>query len=694
MSTSSFILLLLIFISVGWFGYRVTQLLWVLRLGQPEDRFDNIAQRIMNVVIFVLGQRRVVKEISGWGHFFIFWGFVVIQIGALELFAQGFFRDFKYDKIAEELIGTPIIGEILYLIIDIICFIVLIALMIGLVRRYMLKPVRLEAKDPHAKVDATVIIILISLIILTLFGINGAELSEKLAEDNFSAIDRFNMIQIAGLRLDLFMPISSLFSYLFSGASHTTAESIRDVFWWIHIIIILGFLVYIPYSKHLHLLGAIPNVFFKSSKPVGELAQLDIDDEEAETFGAYRIEDFTWKQMLDLYACTECGRCQENCPAYLTDKPLSPKELIHDLKLNLLKRGLMLIEDEKERETDEAKEYLEKPLVDGILEEEAIWACTNCMNCQEHCPVFIEHVQKIIDIRRYQVLTEGKMATELQTTFTNMENNYNPYGFAFAARADWVTEDLGLKTLSEDSEVDYLYFVGCAASYDKRNQDIARLLVKILKKAGLKVGILGSEEACCGDSALRAGNEYLFQTLVTQNIETLNSYNVKKIITTCPHGFNVIKNEYPKYGGNYEVYHHIDLLANLIEEGKLTLTNPVNEKVAYHDSCFLGRYNEIYLAPRKILQAIPGIELVEMSKNHNKSICCGAGGSRMWIEEKIGKRINQYRTEDFKNSGANVVATACPFCMTMLSDGIVEIGLDENTYSAYDILELVDKALA
>jgi Fe-S oxidoreductase len=344
-----------------------------------------------------------------------------------------------------------------------------------------------------------------------------------------------------------------------------------------------------------------------------------------------------------------------------------------------------------------------KALIGEHVLEDEIWSCTNCAACIENCPVQIEHVNKINDMRRYKVLMEGTMATELQTTLTNMENNSNPFGFGFAGRADWVPADLGIKALSEDPEVDFLYYVGCYASFDKRNQKVGIALVRILQKAGYKVGILGAEEACCGDAAMRAGNEYLFHSLATQNLEAFKTYNVKKIVTTCPHGYNVLKKEYPRFAKvgldsngqplecSYEVYHHTEIICDLIKRGQIKLIDPLNEKVTYHDSCFLGRYNEVYAPPRDIMKAIPGTQYVEMSRNHRRSFCCGAGGARMFIEEHQGTRINQFRTKDAHATGATKIGTACPFCLTMLSDGANE--LDIQNLQTLDIAEYVFNAM-
>ncbi|TFH43403.1 MAG: (Fe-S)-binding protein [Chrysiogenales bacterium] len=419
--------------------------------------------------------------------------------------------------------------------------------------------------------------------------------------------------------------------------------------------------------------------------------------EVSESFGVAKVEDYTWKQLMDSDACTRCGRCQDNCPAWLTEKPLSPKKLVNDIKDNMDERmpKLMLADDPASVETT--------PLIDGSVLADEFWSCTNCGACMEACPVNIEHVQKMIDMRRYKVLMEGDMAPELQTTFQNLENNFNPYGFAFAERGAWLPADLGVKTIAEDQEVDYLYFVGSAASYDKRSQKIAIAFLKILQKAGVKVGILGAEEADSGDAAIRGGNEYLFHALMTQNLENFNAYGLKKIICTCPHDYNVIKKEYKKFAavgigsdGNplkheFEECHHTEIISELIKSGKIKLVNSLDHTVTYHDSCFLGRYNEIYSQPRDILKAIPGVQFVEMSRHHDTSFCCGAGGARMFLEEHLGTRVNQFRTKDAQSTGATRLCTACPFCMTMLSDGIIE--LDIQNMECYDVAEYVYNAM-
>lgn len=411
--------------------------------------------------------------------------------------------------------------------------------------------------------------------------------------------------------------------------------------------------------------------------------------ETSETFGVSEVTQFTWKQLLDSDACTRCGRCQDNCPAWLTEKPLSPKKLVIDIKGHMEET---LANNQNENNDKSVS------LIEGAVKKDEYWSCTNCGACMEACPVNIEHIQKMLDMRRFNVLMEGDMAPELQTTYTNLENNFNPYGFAFAERGTWI-EGLNIKTLAEDKDVEYLYFVGSAASYDKRNQEIAKAVLTILQKAGIKIGILGQEEADSGETAFRTGNEYLFQILAAQNLETFKNYGVKKIVTTCPHDYNILKKEYKDFAEvgkdseekpleyDFTVIHHTELIASLIKNDKIKPTKEIHERITYHDSCFLGRYNEIYKAPRDIIKAIPGLQLVEMSRNHQKSFCCGGGGGHMYMEENLGTRVNHFRTKDAESTGANIIATACPYCMTMLSDGVTELEIGH--MKTKDIAELV-----
>jgi len=405
--------------------------------------------------------------------------------------------------------------------------------------------------------------------------------------------------------------------------------------------------------------------------------------ENQETFGVSKAEEFTWRQLLDADACTRCGRCQDNCPAHLSEKPLSPKKLIQDLKTNLLLSAKAL---QKENPDEQRKN-----LIGESISEDELWACTTCLACQESCPVFVEQVQKVVDLRRYLVLMEAKFPQEITPMFKNLETNYNPWAFGFASRGDWA-KDLEVKLLSEDKNVDILFWVGCSGSYDDRNKKVSQALVKILRAANINFGILGQEEKCCGEPARRMGNEYLGQMLIQENIEILKNYGVKKILFACPHGYNTFKNEYPQFGGEYQVYHHTDFILDLIQSGKIKITKKIDENITYHDSCYLGRYNDIYDSPREILKRILEGKIKEMERRREKSFCCGAGGGRMWMEENLGKRINQLRVKQAQETEAKTIASACPYCLTMLSDGIKEIGLEEKL-EVNDIAELVASLL-
>ncbi len=655
--------------------------------GKKELRFDFPEKRIWTLIKYVILQAKVLREsYAGIMHASLFFGVVGLFIVTMFIMIQDDFTElfFHYRFLEGNF-------YLLWSLMGDLCGLVVLAgLGMAIYRRYIAKPNRLDTKPTD-----NFALILLTVIIVTGF------LCESMR------------IAITGMpSFEVFSPVGYAIAFPLSIFGTGALEGMHYISWWVHVLCSFTAIALLASDKIGHILISALNVYFsnlENEDPKTKYAMNIIPPEEfetAETFGASKIEDFTWKQLMDSDACVRCGRCQDNCPAYLTEKPLSPKKIINDIKDNM---------DERVQKLRDARAALEDPttldkstveskaLIGESVEAEDIWSCTNCSACLEACPIQIEHTNKINDMRRYLVLMEGNMSSELQTTFTNMENNSNPYGFAFAARGDWVPEDITLKTLSEDQNVDFLYFVGCAASYDDRNKKVAAALVKILQKAGYKVGILGAEEACCGDSAMRAGNEYLFHALAAQNLETFKTYGVKKIITSCPHGYNVLKKEYPKFAKvgvdsngdpleiNYEIYHHTEIIKDIIAKGQIKLKDSLNAKITYHDSCFLGRYNEIYSEPRDIIKAIPGTDFVEMSRNHRTSFCCGAGGGRMWIEEDLGTRINQFRTKDAQGTGASQVGTACPFCLTMISDGVTE--LDIQNIETSDLAELVYNAM-
>jgi len=543
-------------------------------------------------------------------------------------------------------------------------------------RRYIKKPDRLgyKGKMDNRPEDAIVLLLILA-IMVTGFLIEGL----RIASFNYPTFEMWSFV-------------GYLTALTFQGVNVETLKGLHKFMWWFHTFIALSFIAYIPYSRLLHIVTSPVNQFMKTLKPVGTIEPIR-DFETAETFGVGKLEEFTWKQIFDSDACTRCGRCQDGCPAYNTGKHLSPKKMIQDIKDHWLERAPLYAAAKKaagEGGEAAAVPESEKNLINDAAGVAEIWDCTNCMHCMEHCPVFIEHVPKIIDMRRCKVLMEADFAPELQLTYRNMENNSNPWGIGAHLRADWAKE-LGVKTLAEDPNAEYLFYVGCSGSFDDKGKKISAAFAKILKETGVSFAILGTEEGCCGDSAMRGGNEYLYQALAQYNIEIMNGYGVKKIICTCPHGYNALKKDYPLLGGNYEVYHHSEILADLIAQGKLKLSKPIDGVFTLHDSCFLGRYNKIYQQPRSVLNAVPGMKLVEMEKCLDMSFCCGAGGARMWMEEH-GDRINNARTDMAVAVKADKIATACPFCMTMISDGLKDRGKEE-TMAAMDIAEIVWQAM-
>ncbi|MCA9771753.1 MAG: 4Fe-4S dicluster domain-containing protein [Myxococcales bacterium] len=658
----------MIVVAFGFFGRSVYRLIRFMLLAKHEDRFNKIPERIKSVMIYVFGQKRVVQEAGpGWAHFFIFHGFLILTIASIEILGSGVWPAFSLRPIMPDVVY----GAIAFLQ-DVFGVAVLIAVLAALYRRWVIRPEKYEG-EKWGRADATAILSMIAVLMVTMFLVNSAEIH----------LDE-------GLRpawLAPYMPLSAwLAGALWAGMAEHSVDLAKSIAWWIHVSDLLIFLCYIPHSKHIHLLGAIPNVFFRkleSDRPAGALNMMDLEDENAESFGVSKIEEFSWKRLLDTYACTECGRCQENCPAYNTGKPLNPKLLILDMKHHLQHKGAALLDGKPE---DDAA--ITQSLIHEVHSPDVIWACTTCRACMEVCPVFIEHVDDIVDMRRYLVLMESDFPQEAQVAFKNWETNYNPWSMGYSERGDWA-KGLEVKTLAEDPNVEYLFYVGCAGSFDAKARETSKALVRMLNRAGVSFGILGSEEICNGETARRLGNEYLGQTLAQSNLEVLNNYGVKKIISTCPHCFNTLKNEYPDFGAKLEVVHHSDFLLGLMVEGKLVAKNRVEEKVAYHDSCYLGRYNDIYESPREILKAIPGVELVEPDYwVKTRGLCCGAGGAQMFMEEQNTNRVNVKRTLQLLDTGAKTLASGCPFCMTMLTDGVKSQSL-EDEIKQRDIAEIL-----
>ncbi|MEJ2616495.1 MAG: (Fe-S)-binding protein [Ignavibacteriaceae bacterium] len=627
---------------------------------KKDDRFDNIGKRLAKVWKIAFGQSKLLRDPpAGILHFLIFWGFVLFLFVVVETIIQGFYPPFS-------LAFTGPFYLFITFIQDIFGILVIASCLFALYRRFVQHIKRLEV-DTIGKLDATVILVLIMIVVISMFG----ESVSEIAKHNF-ILGKYE-----------FRPISLYLSHLFYGSNTVNASTFYEIFWWSHIVFVFGFMNYLPYSKHFHVITSIPNTYFSKLKPRrNTLDPINLEDESAEVFGAADIEQLSWKQILDGYTCTECGRCTSVCPAATVGKSLSPRKIIVDIRKRTIEKGPLVVEGKKDAK------IFEKSLVHDYIADIELWECTTCSACVQECPVMIEHVDSIVDMRRNLVLTEAQFPSNLNNVFKSIETNFTPWAFNQADRANWA-EGMNIKTMSEDSDCDILFWVGCAGSFDSRYQKVSRAFAAIMQKAGVDFRILGTEEKCNGDTARRLGNEYLAQMMIQENIETLNKYGVKKIVTACPHCFHSLGNEYKQFGGNYEVMHHSQLIEDLISQGKIKLgKDNKKEKVTYHDSCYLGRYNDVYNAPRKSLKENSSIEFVEMKRVKSKGFCCGAGGGRMFLEDEEGGKINVERTKEALETGADTVASACPFCMTMLTDGVKHFEKSEEV-AVKDIAEIV-----
>lgn len=659
METKNIVFILVSIVAFGFLAFNLKRLISYLYVGQKDDRFDHVGDRIKNVLKVAIGQSKILRDpVAGLVHVLIFWGFLLFLFAVIEAIIQGFYSPFTL-----EFLG-PLFSLITFTQ-DIFGLLVMLAVIYALYRRYFMNIKRLD-HGKESLIDATVVLVLILMVVVSMFGQNIS----SIAANNFE-LHNWEV-----------RPISAALSNIFY-SDGSNAPMWYEIFWWMHILVIFGFMNFLPYSKHLHVFTSIPNVYFeKLGSKKFELKPIDLEDENAEQFGAADIEHLTWKQMLDGYTCTECGRCSDACPANFTGKLLSPREIIISTRKRTEEKAPLLISK------SDNSDVLEKTLIHNYIKPEELWACTTCGACMQECPVTIEHVDTIVDMRRNLVLMESEFPKELNTVFKNLETNFTPWAFNAQDRANWA-EGFDVKTMAEDPDCEYLFWVGCAGSFDSRYQKVSQAIVQLFNKAGVNFRILGTEEKCNGDTARRLGNEYLAQMMMQENIEKLNSYKVKKIVTGCPHCYNSIKVEYPQFGGNFEVYHHTEVLEQLVADGKLKLKEDTKQKdVTYHDSCYLGRYNEIYNSPRNSLNSISGINLIEMERNKDRGFCCGAGGGRMFLEETEGTKINIERTKEALGTGAETVASACPFCMTMLSDGVKDFEKNEEV-AVKDIAEII-----
>jgi Fe-S oxidoreductase len=705
-----------------------------LRLGKWSDRFQNVGERVNRVLVVALGQSKIFRDpIAGPLHAFIFWGFIVLIFAVLESIGEG---------LTGGAFSLSFLGPVYSVITvsqDIFVALVIVSVFGALWRRFVTKVQRLQG-DEHEKRDAALILIAIFVIVSSLTIANSAR------------------IAMGGGYAHEVRPLASLVARLFlvdNGgvlAAGAMTAVIYEVAWWVHIVFVLGFMNYLPYSKHLHVITSLPNVYFSRLKPKSYLSLINFEDESVTKYGASDVEDLTWKQLLDGDTCTHCGRCTAVCPANITGKVLDPRWIIVATRLRMLDKAPYLTEksaygfktwgialeteklatsgDTLETHTDnpespetqpqaadadkrgKAKGVLlfenpkateeevdAKKFVGDYIPEAMLWQCTTCQACMQECPVMIEHVPEIIDLRRNLVMMEASFPPELQSAFSSMENNFSPWAFSPSERGDWAN-GMGIETLAEfdtnqaaePKDTPVLFWVGCAGSFDQRAKKITQAFAELMQLSGIDFRILGNEEKCTGDPARRMGNEYLAQMLIRENVDTLNRYKVTKIVTTCPHCFNAIKNEWPDFGGQYEVVHHTEFIKDLLDKGRINPTAELLERVTYHDSCYLGRSNDIYEAPRATLEAIPGLDIVEMPRSASRGLCCGAGGGQMWMEEREGKRINIERTEEAIATGASVVSTACPFCMTMISDG-VKAKDAADTVQVKDVAELMLEAV-
>ena len=682
--------------TVAAFAIAGRRMWWLRRLagtGQPApERFEyarsHPGQELETQVTEVIGQRKLLKwSVPGAAHALTFWGFIVLLLTIIEAYGDLFSRTFAIPGI-----GTwPAIG----FIEDLFAVAVLVGIITFTIIRVRNNPDRRGRASrflgSHTRA-AWLVLGMIFLVIATLLLYRGAQINTGVFPYHHGAF------------------ASQLVGHWLAPLGAGVNSVLEVVFLLGQLGVVLAFLAIVVYSKHLHIFLAPVNIMFSrrpnalgALEPMrsnGKVLDFEDADPDVDVFGLGKIEDFTWKGMLDMATCTECGRCQSQCPAWATGKPLSPKQVILDLRDHAFAKAPYLLagsDAERAALPDAVKAEAERPLVggadvNGVIDPDVLWACTNCGACVEECPVDIEHIDHIDGMRRHQVLIESAFPVEAAGMLKNLENKGDPWGMGEARRSDWIGElDFEVPVVSGPigDDVEYLFWVGCAGALEDRAKKTTKAIATLLHTAGVSFAVLGPAETCTGDPARRIGNEFVFSMLAQQNIETLNAAAPRKIVASCPHCFNTIANEYPQLGGNYEVIHHTQLLARLVSEGRLTPVERVEEKLTYHDPCFLGRHNRVFTPPREIMEQVPGVTAVEMHRCKERGFCCGAGGARMWMEERIGKRINTERIEEALELSPDTISTACPFCMVMLGDAV---NAKKGSGEAKETLEVIDVA--